>query len=179
MKVPGEVLRPHFVPGEKLLQRGRRSSKLARDVDSITWPGSRSQDGSSPRHGAEHDDVGQNPCRGFGSISTGETHLELVGQSQESSQESIHPVLRNATRKSQGEECCNRFAAHSGNVTEAAGQATVADHLGRVPFTAKMNAFQAEVGCDEGLLTCRQAYRSTVVSNTGHQIRISASGSLP
>jgi hypothetical protein len=55
----------------------------------------------------------------------------------------------------------------------------VADHLGRVPLPTKMNAFQAEVGCDEGLLACGQAYRGTVVSNTGHQIRISASGSPP
>jgi hypothetical protein len=42
-----------------------------------------------------------------------------------------------------------------------------------------MDAFQAEVGCDEGLLACRQSYRGTIVSNTGHHIRISASGSPP
>lgn len=93
MKVPWKVPRTQHVPGEKFLQGGRSSPEFACDIDQVPWPSSRPQDGLPLRHGAEHDNIGENPCRRFGSVSPRQSYVELVSKPEESSEESVDPAL--------------------------------------------------------------------------------------
>ncbi len=179
MKVPWEILWAHFVPSEKFLQDGRRSSKLARDIDLVAWLGARPQDCLPLRNGTKHHDVGENSCWRFGRISACEGHLELVRKREESSEKSVDPVLWKTMRKGQREECRNRLAPHGSDIAEAACQATMSDYLGRMPFPAKVNALEAEVSGDQSILARGPAQHGTVIANAGQQNPIAASSSLP
>jgi hypothetical protein len=117
------------------------------------------------RSGTEHNNVSKHPAGRFSNISAGERDVELSRQFQETIEEAIHPGIRQAVGKRQRQECCPRLPSHSGDVTQSAGQAAVANSFGRMPLPTKMYTFQREIGRDERFMSLRQAQHGAIVAD--------------
>ena len=84
---------------------------------------------------------------------------------QQTVQELVSPALRQFRGHGQREEGRNRFAAHGSNVGESAGEAAMADRIGRMPLTAEVHPFEAEIGGDQRLCASHGVEHGAIVSN--------------
>ena len=117
------------------------ASEFSGDVDEVTGPGPRAENGPAAGNGSQDHNVGEDFSGRLCRISSGERHTELLGEGQEAIEEAVDPSLGQLGRDGEGKEGRERFAPHGGDIAEAAGKATVADHLGRVPVTAEVDIF--------------------------------------
>ena len=63
------------------------------------------------------------------------------------------------------------MASHGSDIAQAAGEAAVSDGFGGMPFAAEVNAFQTEVGGDNGFVSARDADHGAIVSDADGQGR--------
>jgi hypothetical protein len=61
------------------------------------------------------------------------------------------------------------MAAHGGNVAQAAGNAAVAYHNGRVPGAAKMHVFDTEIGGNQQFRAGEKAQNGAIVAYAANQ----------
>jgi hypothetical protein len=90
----------------------------------------------------------------------------LLSKASQSDDEPLSPGLGQVSGQRYGQKNSYRFAAHCGNVTESTGYAAMPNRFGGMPITPEMDAFQAEVCCDEKILVRGQPQYSAVVSDT-------------
>ena len=79
--------------------------------------------------------------------------------------EVVDPALREVGGKGERKKCGVGRAAHGGDVAESAGEAAVADGVGGMPFATEVDAFEGEVGGDEGLGSAGEIEDGAVVSD--------------
>jgi hypothetical protein len=119
-----------------------------------------------------HDDVRSN-LQGRRDIATGELDIELFRQLEQPSQEAIDPGLRQVFWKPKGEEAGQGRSAHGGDVAQATGEASVADHRGWVPVTAEMHVFQAKISRNQQFRAWEEAQDGAIIPNTTHNSLVS------
>ena len=98
----------------------------------------------------------------------------LFRQTDQAAGEASHPGLRQIPRQRQREKGRHRLAAHGGNIAQSARQAAMADRFRRMPVAPEVNAFQREVGRDQGFVSRRQAQHGAVISNSGEDRTVRA-----
>ena len=135
------------------------------DVEEVAGAGSGAEDGFAFGDAAEDDDVGEDAVGRLGGVASGEGDGVLLRQLQQSGDEVVNPALREVGGNGEGEECGVGRASHGGDVAESAGEAAVADGVGGMPFAAEVDAFEGEVGGDEGLGAAGEIEDGAVVSD--------------
>ena len=110
------------------------------------------------------------PCGRLGGVASGEGDGILLGELEEAAKEVVNPALREVGGNGEREERGVGGAAHGGDVAESAGEAAVADGVGGMPFAAEVDAFEGEVGGDEGLGAAGEIEDGAVVSDAESRV---------
>ncbi len=158
---------------------GRRATEFSADEDAVAGPGAGAQHRLAFGRGADHDDVGEDSVGRFRGVAAGESDAEFLRQTDQAAGEASDPGLGQIARQGQGKEGRDRFSAHGGDVAQSARQAAVADRFRRMPVAAEVDAFQREVGRDQGFSSRQQAQHGAVVSNSGEDRHGSSRRSAP
>ena len=72
---------------------GSRAPEFSADEDTVAGTGAGAQHRFAFRHGANHDDVGEDSVRGLGRITSGESHSELFRQPDQAPGEASRPRI--------------------------------------------------------------------------------------
>jgi len=166
VKVLGELGGAKFTFGEEQAQSGGGAAEFASHINAVAGFRTRAPDGFARWGGADDYDIGQNSGGRLGNVAAGEGDLKCIGQPEQAGEKAVDPVLRQISRQGQRQKGSDGPASHGSNVAEPAGKAAMADHLGSVPVAAKVDAFKAEIGGHEGLVSGGDSQYSAVVTNT-------------
>jgi hypothetical protein len=90
-----------------------------------------------------------------------------VRQFEEASHELANPRLGQILRHGEGQKRCNRIAAHGGDIAEAAGEAAMADRLGRMQIAPEMDSLQAEIRGHQRLVASGYLEDGAIVPDSG------------
>ena len=145
-------------------------------VEDVAGAGSGAEDGFAFGDAAEDDDVGEDTVGRLGGIAAGKGDGVLLRQLQEAGDEAVNPALGKVGGNGKREESCVGRASHGGDVAESAGEAAVADGIGRMPFAAEVDSFEGEVGGDEGLRAAGKIEYGAVVSDAESEFVTSVAG---
>ena len=137
--------------GIHLLQQCVGRAELAADEDAVAGLGGAAADGLALRDRSDDGDVGEDSGGRLRDIASGEGDSGLLGGIQQAIEELINPALWKIGGQGEGKKRGEGLAAHGRNVGESAGEAAVADGVGRMPLAAEVHAFQREIGGDESL----------------------------
>ncbi len=149
------------------MQDCRRAAERAGYVNAIAGAGARAKNGFARGNVAGNNNISHDfGCRR--DVSAGKLNVEAPGQIEKPTQEAINPQLGEFWRQSKRQETCHRRTAHSGNVTQSAGQTTVADAGRGMPLAAKVDVFYGEIGRDQELATAWWLKNGAIVANALH-----------
>ena len=93
--------------------------------------------------------------------------MKLASETKQATQKHINPGLSEVRGQSEREERGEGFAAHSRDVAEPSRQAAVADGFRRVPSSAEVYVFEAEISGDQELVARRNPEDSAVITDPG------------
>ncbi len=114
---------------------------------------------------ADDDNVSRDLIRS-GYVAAGELHAVALCQTAKAFKKVVSPALRKLSGQGEREETSQRLASHGGNVTQAAGEAAVADAAGRVPVAAEMDVFDRKISGDEEFVAAGRVEDGTVVADS-------------
>lgn len=132
-----------------------RSAEAAGAIEEVSWVCGGAAERTTHGSGAEEDDVGENVIgRRFGGVPARQRNFERAGEGEKTIEEAVEPTLvtREGAGQCEGKEGRCGVCAHGGEVAQAAGEGTVSNGQRGMPVTAKVAAFEGEIGCDEDLV---------------------------
>jgi hypothetical protein len=167
IEVSIELRAVELQPGIEGFDDSSRRAERAGYIDKVARSGSGAQDGAALWHRAEDGDVCENSCGRLGDVASGERELVAASEGEETFQKFVGPTLVEVVGQRERQESGERLASYGRDVTQPAGEAAVADGFGGMPFAAEVNAFQTEVGGDNGFVCARDAEHGAIVSDSG------------
>src|ERR1700690_111633 len=167
VEVAGIVCGLDFPSGAKRLQRRRRFAQSAGYVYTVSGAGAGAKNGFALGDRPHDHDVGEGSIWRLRGIAAGERNVELGCEVQKPVEKAVHPALRNLSRMREREENRDGDSAHGGKVTQATGQAAVANAFSGVPIAAEVHAFQAEIGGDQHLVAGGDPEGGAVIADAG------------
>ncbi len=139
-----------FFPAKSCFRVAADRAKRSCNVNAIPGLSPGTENGRAGRNLAGNDDVCRD-LRGRGNVAACELDFVAAGQGQQAAQKAVYPGLRQIGGKPQRQKAGQRFAAHGGNVAQAARKAAVSYGSWRVPGSPEMYVFNAEIGSDQKL----------------------------
>ena len=160
---------------------GGGSAEGAGDAEEIAGARRGAKTGRVARKLAEGDDVGEDFSLAFSGswrhfswrhfsrrlrgVAAGERDAMLAGEGQEAVEETVEPGGGKAHGQGEREEDGEGLGAHGGQIAESAGEAAMADGLGRMPVAAEVDVFEGKVGGDADFVAGSGAKNGAVVAD--------------
>src|SRR5581483_9433969 len=74
------------------------------------------------------------------------------------------------SRNRQAEKSRNGLTSHSGDIAQAACEATMAYRISRMPLLAEVNSLQSKVRGDKRFVSARQSKEGAIVADAAHHV---------